>query len=116
MCRCAGEVRELIARFLADANARLLAFGDETRKAFVVALGGDNDVIEAAPAGLESLGNRVHAVENFHVFSVDGALGRRASARDGQTALDGLRGAALAAIDGLRIENAEQVVPALGWG
>ena len=63
-----GEMREMVAGLLADADAGLFAIGDEAREAFVVALGGDNDVIEAAPAGLESLGNRVHAVENFHVI------------------------------------------------
>jgi hypothetical protein len=73
MCRSASKVRELIARFLADAHARLLAFSDEACEAFVVALGGDNNVIEAASASLESLGNGVHAVESFHVLSVDGA-------------------------------------------
>ena len=61
-------MRELLARFLADADAGLSALGDEAREAFVVAFGGDHDVIEAAPAGLESLRNRVHAVENFHVI------------------------------------------------
>ena len=54
----AGEMREVFAGFLANADAGQFAIGDEAREAFVVALGGDNNVIEAAPAGLESLGNR----------------------------------------------------------
>ena len=86
VCRGAGEVGELFARFLANADAGLLAISDQAREAFVVALGGNDDVIEAASAGLEGLGNRVHAVENFHVFSVDGALGRPAAASYSQAA------------------------------
>ena len=34
----------------------------------VVALAGDENVVEAAAAGLESFGDRMQAVENFHGF------------------------------------------------
>ena len=52
--------------FLADADAGLAAIGDEAREAVVVALAGDEDVVEAAPAGFESFLDRMQAVENFH--------------------------------------------------
>ena len=111
-----GEMRELVAGFLADADTGQFAIGDEAREAFVVALGGDQDVIEAAPAGLESFGNGVHAVENFHVSSVDGAsLLARLATGYGEAAFDGFGGAAFAAFNGLRIEDAEEMVSALGW-
>jgi hypothetical protein len=67
MCGGASQMRELFARFLADTHADLFALCDEAREAFVVAFGGDDDVIEAASAGLESFGNGMYAVENFHV-------------------------------------------------
>ena len=39
VCGGAGEMRELLARFLANADPRLAALGDETSKAFVMAFG-----------------------------------------------------------------------------
>ena len=65
-----GGERELLARFLADADARVAALDDETGNArvmaVVLALAGDEDVIEAAAAGLERFRDRMQAVEDFH--------------------------------------------------
>ena len=91
MGRISGQMREVFARFLAHTHSGLLAVGDETREAVVVSLGGNNHVIEAAPAGLERLSHRMYAVKNFHVSSVDGACYgcdlRRAKARQLSMAL-----------------------------
>ena len=57
---------ELIARFEADADACVAALGDEAIETVVVALAGDEDVIETAAAGLESFIDRVQTVEDFH--------------------------------------------------
>lgn len=57
-----GKVREVFAGFLTYANAGLFAVGDKAREAVVVALGGDDYMIEAAPAGLESFSHRMYAV------------------------------------------------------
>ncbi len=43
---------------------------DEAFEAGVAALAGDEDVIEAAAAGLQSFGDRVQAVEKFHGTSL----------------------------------------------
>ena len=110
-----GEVCELVAGFLADADTGQFAIGNEAREAFVVALGGNQNVIEAAATGPESFGNGMHAVENFHVSSVDaGALRNRSAAGYGETALYGFRGAAFAAVYGLRVEDSEEMIAALG--
>jgi phosphopantetheine adenylyltransferase len=57
---------ELLARPLKDADACVAALGDEAGEAVVVALAGDEDLIEAAATGLESFRDRMQAVENFH--------------------------------------------------
>lgn len=67
-----GQLRELVAGFLADTNASLFAIGDKAGKAVVLALASHQHMIETAPAGFESLFYRVHAVENVHGISVDG--------------------------------------------
>jgi hypothetical protein len=64
--RSFGGDSELLARPLKDANAFVAALGDEAVDAVIVALAGDEDVVEAAAAGLESFRDRVQAVENFH--------------------------------------------------
>jgi hypothetical protein len=65
-----GELGELLARLLANADSRLAALGDEVLEARSLmcfeALAGQDDVIETAPAGAKSLFHRVDAVENFH--------------------------------------------------
>ncbi len=66
-----GGERELLARLLKDADAGLAALGDEAVEAVVVALAGDEDVVEAAAAGLESFLDRMQAVENFHGISLE---------------------------------------------
>ena len=111
--RGSGEVRELVARFLTYTDTGQFAIGNEAGEAFVVALGGDEDMIEAAATGLESFGNGVHAVENFHASSVDGRLGIGSPAGYGETALDGFCGAAFAAFYGLRVEDAKEMIAAL---
>jgi hypothetical protein len=57
---------ELLAWPLKDANAGVAALDDEAGEAIIVALAGDEDVVESAAAGLESFRNRMQAVENFH--------------------------------------------------
>ncbi len=68
---CLGGEGELLARFLADANAGLAALGDEAVKTFIVALARDEHVVKAAAAGLESFRDRMQAVENFHEISLE---------------------------------------------
>ncbi len=58
--------RELLARFLADADAKLSAESDHLFEARIVALGGHQDVVKPATTGLESFFHRMQAVENFH--------------------------------------------------
>ena len=57
---------ELLARPLEDANSGVAALCDKAGEAIIVALAGDEDVVESAAAGLQSFSNRVQAVENFH--------------------------------------------------
>ncbi len=66
MRRGLGSEGELVARLFEDANAGLAALGDETFKTRVMALAGDQDMIEAPLAGFECFLHRVQAVENFH--------------------------------------------------
>jgi hypothetical protein len=54
---------------------------DETLEAAVAAFAGDEDVIEAAAAGLHSFLDRVQAVENFHWTSLVGVCARRTAWR-----------------------------------
>ena len=61
-----GGEGQLLARLLQDPNAGLAALGDEAGQTGILALAGDQDVIEAALAGLEGFLDRVQAVENFH--------------------------------------------------
>ena len=61
-----GDKGELVAGFLADADAGLAEGGDELVDAEIVAFAGYEDVVKAAAAGLEGFFDRVHAVENFH--------------------------------------------------
>ena len=67
----AGQLGEVLAGLLADADAGLAAGQDEAREAVVLALAGDDDVIEAAAAGAKGFLDRMNAVENFHGFSLD---------------------------------------------
>ena len=71
--RCgSGNLRELVSRFLAHADACLPALCDEPNKPVIVALGRNQNIIEAALAGPQRLGDRVHTVQNIHITSVDG--------------------------------------------
>ena len=56
---------ELLARFLADADAGLAAEGDELFQACVVALAGHDDLVEAALTGLEGFLDRMHSVQEL---------------------------------------------------
>ena len=67
-----GELGELLARFLANADPSLAALSDEMSEAFVVSLTGDEHVIKTTAAGPECLLDGMQAVENFHMDSVDG--------------------------------------------
>jgi hypothetical protein len=66
-----GQLGEMFARLLADANTGLATVSDEVGEPIVVALAGDEDMVKAAAAGLECLLHRMEAVENFHEFSLD---------------------------------------------
>jgi hypothetical protein len=57
---------QLLPRLLTDADAKLAAESHELFEAGIVALGGHQDVVKAATAGLESLFHRMQSVKNFH--------------------------------------------------
>ncbi|MFZ0395507.1 MAG: hypothetical protein WAL73_16745, partial [Terracidiphilus sp.] len=61
-----GELGELLARLLEDANAGLAALGGEALEAGVLmrfeSLAGEEDVIETAAAGAKSFFDRMDAV------------------------------------------------------
>jgi hypothetical protein len=67
-----GHSRELLARFRADADAGIAALRDEALQAVVLALAGNQYVIEAAAAGLEGFLDWMQAVENVHIKIVVG--------------------------------------------
>jgi hypothetical protein len=71
VARGIGGEGELLARFLAYANTRIAALGDNAVKTFVVSLARDEDVVKASAAGLESFRDRMQAVENFHGISLE---------------------------------------------
>jgi hypothetical protein len=52
-----GDLRELLARLLADAHACFTAGSNEARETVVLALAGDENVIEAAAAGAQGFLN-----------------------------------------------------------
>jgi hypothetical protein len=66
MGRGTGELGEVFAGFLADADTGKTAVGNEMGESFVVALGGYEHMVETAATGLESFGNRMHAIQDFH--------------------------------------------------
>jgi hypothetical protein len=66
-----GELGQLLAGLVANADAGLAAESNELVEPGVLALVGDEDVVEAAAAGLDRFFNRMHAVENFHRDSVE---------------------------------------------
>jgi hypothetical protein len=61
-----GHHRQLLAGFLADADAGLTTKIDQPLKAVVQTLAGYQDVVETALAGLEGFFDRVKAIQNFH--------------------------------------------------
>lgn len=69
---CACELCQLLAWFLPDANVRFAAGFDETFETGIVTLTGDQHVVKAAATGFEGLLDRVDAVENLHLLSVEG--------------------------------------------
>jgi hypothetical protein len=66
-----GELGQLLAGFLADANAGLAAEGDEAGDAGIFTLAGHENVVKAAMASLEGFFDWMQPVENFHSFSVE---------------------------------------------
>jgi hypothetical protein len=66
MGRGPGQLSQLVARFVAHADAGLPAEGYEARKAVVRAFLSHLDVIKAALAGFERFLDRVQPVKNFH--------------------------------------------------
>jgi hypothetical protein len=61
-----GELSELFAGLLANANTGFAASGNEAGEALVVTFASNEDLVKAAAARLERLLDRMHAVENFH--------------------------------------------------
>jgi hypothetical protein len=61
-----GELRQLLARFLANAHARRTAEGDEALDAGILALASHQNVVKPAAASLEGFFDRMQPVENFH--------------------------------------------------
>jgi hypothetical protein len=74
VCGGAGELGEVLARFLADTDVRLAAGFDEALDAGRLSgfepLAGDHDVVKASAAGLYSFFDGMDAVESLHVSSV----------------------------------------------
>jgi hypothetical protein len=70
----AGNLRQVLAGLLAHADTGVTAIGHQAREAIIVAFRRNQDVIESALTGPQSLCNRVNAVENFHSSSVDGRV------------------------------------------
>jgi hypothetical protein len=66
-----GELGQLLAGLVADADTGLAAEGDELVEPGILALVGDEDVIEAAAAGLDRFFDRMHAIKDFHRDSVE---------------------------------------------
>jgi uncharacterized protein YdeI (YjbR/CyaY-like superfamily) len=70
--RRTGKLGELLAGFLADADAGVAARGDEPEEARVLAFAGDHHLVEAAPSGPHGLLDRMQPVEDIHMDSVEG--------------------------------------------
>ena len=87
VCIGSGKLREMLTRLLPHSDAGVTAVGDQPGEPVIVALGGDQDMIEAAMSGPEGLCDRVHAVKNIHECSVDGGLQKPGQARLRATAM-----------------------------
>ena len=61
-----GQLSEVVAGFLADADAGLAKGGYEALQTEIFAFAGYNHLVKATPAGLEGFFDRVYAVQNFH--------------------------------------------------
>jgi hypothetical protein len=61
-----GELGQLLARLLTDANAGIAAEVDKALDAGIFALSGHQNVVKAPASGLERLLDWMQAVENFH--------------------------------------------------
>jgi hypothetical protein len=66
MGRALRQQSELLARFLAHPDASLAALIDQALKPLIVALAGNQDVVETPPAGLERFFHRVQAIKDIH--------------------------------------------------
>ena len=66
MCGGAGKLGQLLARFLADADAGLAALGDQPCQPGVIAFVRHQHVVKTAASGLESLLHRMQSVQHFH--------------------------------------------------
>jgi len=78
----AGELGELLAGFLADAEAGLAARADELEEARVVAFAGYDDLVKPAPPGAQGLFDRMEAIEDVHMDSVEGRARAERGAAD----------------------------------
>jgi hypothetical protein len=63
---CLGQQRQLLSRFLTNADARVAAEGEKPIEPEIVALASYENMVKMPLAGLERLLNRMDAVENFH--------------------------------------------------
>jgi hypothetical protein len=61
-----GQLRQLLARLLANAEAGRAAEGDQLFQAKIVALASHENLIEAPPPGLDCLLDRMQTIQNFH--------------------------------------------------
>jgi hypothetical protein len=61
-----GQLRQLLARFLANVEAGLAAEGYQPLQAEIVAFASHENLIEAPPAGLDCLLDRMQPIQNFH--------------------------------------------------
>jgi len=64
--RSLGQLRQLLARLLANAQTGLAAESDKAFKALVVPLAGHKNLVKAAASGLDGFFDRMQTVENFH--------------------------------------------------
>ena len=61
-----GQLRQLLARLLANTDAGRPAEGDQLLQAKIVALASYQDVVKAPTAGLDGLLHRMQPIQNFH--------------------------------------------------
>jgi hypothetical protein len=64
--RSLGQLRQLVAGFLLNADPGLAAESDKSLQALVMPLAGHQNVVKAPSASLHGFFNRMQSVKNFH--------------------------------------------------